>query len=79
MITLAAEQFGTHIRATVATTVPSFIRALIIPITAGFNLLRPRVGLLPASAIVGAVGFAVAFVCASRLDETFGKDLDYSD
>ena len=35
-ITMAAEQFGTNIRATVATTVPNFVRGSVIPITSSF-------------------------------------------
>ncbi|MDP2893481.1 MAG: MFS transporter, partial [Sulfurimonas sp.] len=37
-ITMAAEQFGTNIRATVATTVPNFVRGSVVPITSSFML-----------------------------------------
>ncbi len=77
--TNAAEQFGTNLRATVATSVPNFIRGALIPITFLFQQLKPSVGLINAAAIVGIAcalcGMASAF--ASR--ETFGKDLDYSE
>jgi MFS transporter, putative metabolite:H+ symporter len=43
--TNAAEQFGTNLRATVATTVPNFVRALLIPISFIFDALKPAIGL----------------------------------
>jgi MFS transporter, putative metabolite:H+ symporter len=79
LITLAAEQFGTNVRATVATSVPNMVRALIIPISAGFALLRPHLGFVNASLAIGGVCFAISLWCATRLQETFGKDLDYAE
>jgi len=76
-ITVGAEQFGTNLRATVATTVPNFVRGLVAVVTLSFEALRPRLGLTGAAALVGAVWFALALVSALRLRETFGIDLDY--
>lgn len=76
-ITMAAEQFGTNIRATVATTVPNFVRGAVVPITSSFALLKGSVGTLQAGAIVGTVCFALAFIALARTQETFHKDLDY--
>ncbi|MBC7891685.1 MAG: MFS transporter, partial [Sphingobacteriaceae bacterium] len=45
-VTIAAELFGTNLRATVATTVPNFVRGAVIPLTALFGLLRPHFGLV---------------------------------
>ena len=41
-VTIAAEQFGTNIRATVATTVPNFARGALVPITLLFQALKVR-------------------------------------
>jgi MFS family permease len=78
-VTVAAEQFGTNIRATVATTVPNFVRGLVVVVTTTFEWLRPLpgLGLIRAALVVGAFWFALAFVSAFRLRETFGVDLDY--
>ena len=76
-VTVAAEQFGTNIRATVATTVPNFVRGLVPVCTLSFQAVRPHLGLTGAAAAVGAVFFALAAVSAFRLRETFGVDLDY--
>ena len=41
MVTVAAEQFGTNLRATVATSVPNFVRGSTVPIIMMFEFLRP--------------------------------------
>lgn len=76
-ITIAAEQFGTNIRATVATTVPNFVRGMVVPLTWLFQLAKGHLGILPGGALVGAVCLAVALAALLRLEETFSKDLDY--
>lgn len=75
--TVAAEQFGTNIRATVATTVPNFVRGLVVAVTLSFQWLKPQVGLVQAALAVGAFWFVLALWGASRLRETFGVSLDY--
>ncbi len=76
-ITMAAEQFGTNIRATVATTVPNFVRGSVVPITSSFMLLKESMGVLGSAAIVGAVVFTIALVALYFTRETFHEDLDY--
>jgi len=76
-VTIAAEQFGTNLRATVATTVPNFVRGMVVPITMLFQLLRKTYGLESGAIMVGALCLAVAFFSLWRLEETFHKDLDY--
>jgi MFS family permease len=76
-ITMAAEQFGTNIRATVATTVPNFVRGSVIPITSSFILLKESFGVLGSASIVGIVVFSIAFWALYTTKETFHKDLDY--
>jgi putative MFS transporter len=76
-ITIAAEQFGTNIRATVASTVPNFIRGTVIPITFLFQLIKGKLGILNAGAIVGTICILIAFYSLFRLQDTFHKDLDY--
>lgn len=75
--TIAAEHFGTNLRATVATTVPNFVRASVLPITFTFQWLKPQLGAIPAAAVVGALSVAVALWALRGLEETHGKDLDY--
>jgi len=76
-VTVAAEQFGTNLRATVATTVPNFVRGMTVPITMLFQLLRQPFGLAGGAAAVGVICLAIALASLWRLEETFHKDLDY--
>ena len=77
-VTIAAEQFGTNIRATVATTVPNFARGTLVPVTFMFTELTPRVLSAPASgALLAILCFAISCYCVFSIEETFGKDLDY--
>jgi MFS transporter, putative metabolite:H+ symporter len=76
-VTVAAEQFGTNLRATVTTTVPNFVRGSVVLITLSFQWLKQPFGIINAALIVGLATLAVAFVSAYNLQETFGKDLDY--
>jgi len=76
-VTVAAEQFGTNLRATVATTVPNFVRGMTVPITLLFQLLRKGLGIQGSALCVGTICMAVALFSLWRLQETFHKDLDY--
>lgn len=76
-ITLAAEQFGTNLRATVTTAVPNLVRAATVPITLGLLALWPLLGLVPATLAIGALVFLLAFFALRRLPETYGRDLNY--
>lgn len=78
-VTSAAEQFGTNIRATVASTAPNFIRGTVIPITFFFQLWKQPLGFVGSALAVGAICLVIAAVCAWRLEETYGKDLDYTE
>ena len=78
-VTIAAEQFGTNIRATVATTVPNFVRGAVIPITLSFQMLKGTLGILPAGLIVGFLCLGIALAALWKMEETFGKNLDYEE
>ncbi|MBI3550214.1 MAG: MFS transporter [Elusimicrobia bacterium] len=78
-VTMASEQFGTNIRATVTTTAPNFVRGALVPTTLAFQAAKGRFGILAGTGLVGGVTFALAFLALAQLEETFGKDLDYCD
>lgn len=79
-VTIAAEQFGTNIRATVTTTAPNFVRGSLVPLSLLFNVLRSYSFSFVSSALfVGFIAFSIAFVSWYYLDETFGKDLNYTE
>lgn len=76
-VTIASEQFGTNIRATVTTTVPNFVRGALIPITILFNFFVGQYNLLTAAYLMTGILAALGLFALSQLKETFGKDLDY--
>ncbi|MFZ5774011.1 MAG: MFS transporter [Thermodesulfobacteriota bacterium] len=76
-VTVAAEQFGTNLRATVATTVPNFVRGMVVPITLLFQYFRPALGLTGSALAVGGICTVAAMAALLALEETFHKDLDY--
>ncbi len=76
-ITMAAEQFGTNIRATVATTVPNFVRGSVVLITSSFIALKAPLGVIGSAITVGSVIFTIAIIALYYSRETFHKDLDY--
>jgi len=78
-MTIATEQFGTNIRATVTTTVPNFVRGAVVPLTLLFQLLKHVYGgnIIYSGITVAVLSLAVAFMALGKMKETFSKDLDY--
>ena len=76
-VTIASEQFGTNLRATVTTTVPNFVRGSVIIITLAYKSFEAKGGAIAGATWVGVACFVLAFVAIWQLKETFGKDLNY--
>ena len=82
-VAIAAEQFGTNIRSTVATTVPNFIRGSVVLLNFAFNFLKSHsiggvpIGIVNSAAIVGTACILIALWALRGLHETYGKELDY--
>ena len=80
-LTVTAESFGTNLRATATTSVANNVRATTLLTIPLFQYLKalPQLGVLGAGAVVGLICFTLAAWSLSRLDETYGKELDYSE
>ncbi|MVT10951.1 MFS transporter [Chitinophaga tropicalis] len=78
-VTIAAESFGTNLRATVAITVPNFARGMLPLITWLFLWLNNYITYLQSGAVMAAVCIVVAMIATYTIEETFGKDLDYTE
>jgi MFS family permease len=76
-VTIGAEQFGTNLRATAATTIPNMVRGTVILMTSLFAYLKPTMNIFNAAAVVGLIAFILAFYSIFTIPETHGKDLDY--
>ena len=76
-VTIGAEQFGTNLRATAATTIPNMVRGAVIGMTSLFAYLKPSMSIFDAAAVVGVIAFSIAFYSIFTIPETHGKDLDF--
>lgn len=76
-VTTASEQFGTNLRATAATSAPNFVRAMAVPITSIWFAMKPGMGAVQATWVLGICCVSIGIVAAIALDETFHRDLDY--
>jgi MFS family permease len=76
-VTIGAEQFGTNLRNTAATTIPNMVRGTVILMTSLFAYLKPSMSIFNAAAIVGLIAFVLAFYSIFTIPETHGKDLDF--
>ena len=76
-VTMAAEHFGTNLRATAATTVPNMVRGSLPLIIILFKSLNPGFGYITAGAITGAIVMVISTTAVFMTEETFGKDLDF--
>jgi putative MFS transporter len=77
IVTMSAEQFGTNMRATVATAVPNFIRFALVPMSLCFLALKAHFGLVISALVIGTTVSVVAFISVYFLNDSYGKDLNY--
>ena len=77
-ITMAAEQFGTNLRATAAISIPNMVRGFVPLIILLFKALRTVTGNYVAGGwMTGIIIMIVAFIAAWFTHETFGKDMNF--
>ncbi len=77
-VTMGAEEFGTNLRATAATTIPNMVRGLlavfILPL---FEFLRHYFSYLNAGLITSVIIMLIGIIALVNIKETFGKELDF--
>lgn len=76
-VTIASEQFGTNLRATVTTTAPNFVRGALIPSTFLFEFFVKQFGIITAAYIMVFLLTGIAIFAIGRLKESFGRELDF--
>jgi predicted MFS family arabinose efflux permease len=76
-VTIGAEQFGTNLRATAATTIPNMVRGTVVLMTSLYGFIKPSLGVLYAGAVVGLIAYALGFYATLTIPETHDKDLDF--
>jgi MFS family permease len=78
-VTIAAEQFGTNLRATVTTTVPNFVRGALPLLVILFNFFLEPLGRIGAATAVGVLVIVTSLLSVRGLKETFHQDLNYTE
>jgi len=78
-VTMAAEQFGTNLRATAATTVPNMVRGSLPLMLLLFNWLQHYTSYINAGLMTGVLVMLISIIAAWFTEETFGKDLNYTE
>jgi MFS family permease len=77
-VTIGAEQFGTNLRATAATTIPNMVRGMltvfILPL---FRTIRNATDYYTGGWITAIIIMVITVAAALMIKETFHKDLDY--
>ena len=77
-VTMAAEQFGTNLRATAATTIPNMVRGMLaIFILPLFKVIRNATDYYTGGWVITVIVMIITVIAALQIQETFGKDLDY--
>jgi putative MFS transporter len=78
--TMAAEQFGTNLRATAATTIPNMVRGALPLINFLFlDILQKTMGwnIVQSGIFTGATVMIITLIAFVYTEETYHKDLDY--
>jgi MFS family permease len=77
---MAAEQFGTNLRATAATTIPNMVRGALPLINFLFlDILQKSLGwtIIQSGILTGAIVMGITLIAFVFTEETYHKDLDY--
>ncbi|MGA0556258.1 MFS transporter [Larkinella sp. VNQ87] len=78
-LTVSAEHFGTNLRATATTSIANNVRATTLVTIPLFQSLKPSLGVIGSASVVAFGCFLISFWSLATLDETYGKDLNYTE
>lgn len=76
-VTIGAEQFGTNLRATAATTIPNMVRGTVVLMTSGFIFFKQHFTIVESGAIIGFICFLLGIYSVSTIAETHDRDLNF--
>lgn len=76
-VTTAAEQFGTNMRATVAISVPNFVRGFTVVSTLMFTHFKAYFSVTASVAATALIVYGLALTGLYFLKESFSRDLDF--
>lgn len=76
-VTMGAEQFGTNLRATAATTIPNMVRGSLPLTLLLFNGLQHYFTYTLSGLLTGIIIMIITIIAAINTEETFHKELNY--
>jgi MFS transporter, putative metabolite:H+ symporter len=76
-VTMGAEQFGTNLRATAATTIPNLVRGSLPMMLLLFNGFQNFFSYSESGLFTGVIVMVISVFAVISTPETFHKDLDY--
>jgi MFS family permease len=76
-VTIGAEQFGTNLRATAATTIPNMVRGTVVVMTFFYGNLKPEIGVIFSGAVVGIICFLLGIIAIYSIEETHNRNLNF--
>lgn len=76
-VTIGAEQFGTNLRATAATTIPNMVRGTVVLMTTSYSFLKAGLPAPHAAALVGLACFIIGLLSILTIPETHNRDMDF--
>ena len=77
-IIMSAEQFGTNLRATAAISIPNMVRGALPLIIVLFKFMRTIFdSYVTGGWVTGVILMSIAILAAWKMEETFGKDLNF--
>jgi MFS family permease len=76
-VTIGAEQFGTNLRATAATTIPNMVRGTVVMMTFLYGNLKPEIGVIFSGAVVGIICFLLGVIAIYTIEETHNRNLNF--
>lgn len=76
-VTMGAEQFGTNLRATAATTIPNMVRGALVGIGFMFAQFQNHLSYINSGILTGVIVMTISVIAVVMIEESFGKDLNY--
>jgi hypothetical protein len=76
-VTVAAEQFGTNMRSTAATTIPNMVRGALPIMLLGFDFFKKSTTVILSAAMVGTIVFVIGFYAILTISETHNKEMSF--
>ena len=78
-VTVGAEQFGTNIRSTAATTIPNMVRGLLPIMLLGFDSFKTSTSVITSAFFIGIILFFLAIYATLTIPETHNTELNYNE